>query len=71
MEQETAQYSVEESIIDSVNINLIHFNKNWLVITANLKTSANKMCVIVPYKVDTDSDGNIMLLHIYKNYFLE
>ena len=37
VEQETAQDSTGESSIDSVNINLIHFNKNYLVIAANLK----------------------------------
>ena len=52
-----------------MNINSIHFNKNCFVITANLKTSANLNNVMVPYKVDTDSDGNIMPLHIYKKLF--
>ena len=41
-----------------------------MVITANLKTLSNQVRIIVPYKVDTGSDGNIMPLHIYKNYFL-
>ena len=27
--------------------------------------------VIVPYKEDTSSDGDIMPLHIYKKYFLK
>ena len=42
---------------------------NCSVITANLKTFANKSGIIVPYKVDTGSDGNIMPLHIYKKLF--
>ena len=29
MKQETAQDNAEESNIDSVTINSIHFNKNW------------------------------------------
>ena len=69
VEHETAQGSIEEGSIDSVNINSINFNKNHLVITANLKTSANKSSIIVPYKVDTGSDGNIIPLHIYKKLF--
>ena len=48
-----------------MNINSI----NNLVITANLKTSANKNSVIVSYKVDTGSDGTIMELNMYKKLF--
>ena len=69
VEQETAKDSTEENSIDSVNINSIHFNKNCFVITANLKTSAGKNSAIVPYKVETASDGNIIALHIYKKLF--
>ena len=71
VEQETTQDNAEESNIDSVNINSIHFNKNCLVITVKLKMSAGINNLILPYKLDTVSDGNIMPLHIYKNYFLE
>ena len=70
MEQETAQDNAEESSVYSVNINSVHFNKNHSVITANFKTSGGKICTIVPHKVDTCSDGNIMPLHLYKNDFL-
>ena len=64
VEQDTAQFSVDENSIDLVNINSIHFNKNCSIITANLKMSAGPNNVIVPYKVDTGNDGNIMPLHI-------
>ena len=57
VEQEAAQDSAEENSIDSVNINSIHFNKDYFVITANIKMSAGINNVIVPYKVDTGSDG--------------
>ena len=40
VEQETVQDSEEESSIDPVNINSIHFNKNCLVITTKSKMSA-------------------------------
>ena len=69
MEQEAAKDSAEENSINSVNINPIHFNKNCSVITAIFEMSAGQNNVIVPYKVDTDSIGNIMPLHIYKNVF--
>ena len=69
VEQETAQDSVKESSIDSVNINSIHLNKNNLVVTANLKTLAGKNSTTVPYKVDKGSDGNIAPLHIYNKLF--
>ena len=52
-----------------MNINSIHINKHHPVITANLKNLANKNSVIIPYKVDPGSDGNIMPLHIYKTLF--
>ena len=58
VEQEAAQDSAEESSIDLVNINSIHFNKNCSVLTVNLKTSAGPNNVMVPYKVDMGSDGN-------------
>ena len=38
--QEAAHDSVEGNITDLVNINSIHLNKNYSIITANLKTSA-------------------------------
>ena len=64
VEQETVQDNVRESNIESVSINSIQFNKNHSVLTANLKTSAGQSNIMVPYKTDTGSDGNIMSLHI-------
>ena len=69
VEQEAVQDSAEENIIDMVNINSIHFNKNHSIITANLKMSAGPNNVIVPYKVAIGSNGNIMPLHMYKKLF--
>ena len=45
LEQEAAQDSAGENNIDSVNIISIHFNKNWSIITVNLKTSAGPKMV--------------------------
>ena len=53
-----------------VNINSINFNSKYSIIAANVKeTSSGQDRIIVPYKVDTDSDGNIMPLHIYQKIF--
>ena len=71
VEQEAAQDSAQENRIDSGNINAIHFSKNPSTITAKLKTLVGINYVIVPYKVDTDNDGNIMPLHIYEKLFPE
>ena len=69
VEQEAARDGAEENSIDLVNINSIHFNKNHFILKANLKMSAGPNNVMVPYKVDMGSDGNIMPLHIYKKLF--
>ena len=71
VEQETALDNAEESSIDSVNINSIHFNKNHFVIMAKLKMPAAINNLIVPYKIDTGSESNIMPLHIYNIFFQE
>ena len=68
LEQEPDQH-YEEDLIDTVNINSIIFSK-WSVITANIKASSNKVSIIVPYKADTGSDGNIMPIYLYKTFFL-
>ena len=60
IEQEPDQYNVEEDHIDTVNINSIIFKSKWLAITENLKMSSSQFSIIIPYKVDKDSDGNIM-----------
>ena len=69
MEKETVQDSTEENSTDSVNINSIYFNKNCSIITVNLKTSSGPTNVIIPYKVDTCGNGNIMSLHKHKKLF--
>ena len=58
-----------ENNIDSVSINSVHFNKNSSILTVNLKTLAGANNLMVPYKVDTGSIGNIIPLHIYKKLF--
>ena len=60
----------QETDNEMVNINLVGFNSNHSTIIANLKTPLNKVVITMPYKVDTDSNGNIMPIYMYKNYFL-
>ena len=55
--------------IESVSINSLQFNKNCSVLTAKLKTSAGQNNIIVPYNIDTDSDGNIIPEHMFKKMF--
>ena len=68
IDAEAAQESQDEQIeirsIDSVSL-----NRNQSVITATLDTFAGKNKVKILYKVDTGSEGNIMLFHIFKKIF--
>ena len=50
-------------------MNSIIFNSKQSVITANVKSLSNQVSIIVPDKVDTGSDGNIIPLHLYKRLF--
>ena len=59
----------QEPGIKTVNINSVRCNSNHSAILANLKTSSNKVIIMVSYKVDTGSDGNILPFHIYKKLF--
>ena len=44
-------------------------NKNQSLLTAELETHAGDNKIIVPYKIDTESEGNIVLWHIFKRLF--
>ena len=68
VEQEAVQNDAGENI-ELVSINSIQFNKNQSILTANLKISTDQSNIMVPYKIDTGSNGNIVPLHMYKNYF--
>ena len=69
VQQEAVQDSAGENCIDLVSIKSIQFNKNCSVLTTNLKMSAGQNSIMVPYEVDTDTSGNTMPLHVYKNKF--
>ena len=49
-----------------VNINSVQFNKKHSVLTTKSKTSSDQNSIIVPYKIDTGRNGNIMPEHIFK-----
>ena len=57
---------VDNMNINSININSITFNSRPSVIAANLNTSSSQATSVVPYKVDSGSNGNIMPFHIFK-----
>ena len=68
LEVEVAQ-ETQESEIETVSIDSVHLNKNWPLITAHLETEAGKNIIEIPYKIDTGSESNIMLLYIFKKLF--
>ena len=49
------EYSKDE--IKTVSIDSVHLNKNW------------SLLIIIPYKIDMGSEGNIMPWHIFKRLF--
>ena len=58
-----------EGKIETVSIDSVHMNKNWSLLIAELETHAGNTKIIVPYKIDTGREGNIMPLHIFKRLF--
>ena len=65
IEQEPDLCNVEEDHSDTVDTDLIIFNSKWLAVIVNLKTSSSQVSMMIPYQVDTDSDGNIIPLHLH------
>ena len=52
-----------------ININSITFNSKHSGITANLNTSPSQDTPLLPYKVGSRSNGNIMPFHILNKLF--
>ena len=68
MEQEMSQeYSKGE--IETVSIDSVYMNKNWSMLTAKLEVCAFDNKLTIPYKINTESDSNIMPWYIFKNCF--
>ena len=53
------EYSKGE--IETVSIDSVHMNKNWSLLMAELEMCAGNNKIIILYKIDTGSEGNIML----------
>ena len=50
---------------ESVSINSLYINRKWSLITAKLEMQVGKTALEIPYKIDTNSKGNLMLLYIF------
>ena len=59
----------QEPGIEMVYINSVSSISNHSTIIANLKASFNKATIVMQYKVDMDSDGNIMLFNLFTKLF--
>ena len=65
MEQEVTQEYTEDDL-EMVSINSVCFNNSHSMQTAKLITSVGNNNMVIPYKIDTGSDGNIMPWYILK-----
>ena len=59
----------KEDNIEMVVINSVCMNKSQSMLTAKLHVYTGDNNVIIPYKIDTGSDGNIMPWYIFKKWF--
>ena len=64
---ETSQDSGGE--IKTVTIDLVHLNKNWSLLMVELEMCTGPNKIVIPYKIDTGSKGNIMPWPIFKKLF--
>ena len=68
MEIEASQeYSKGE--IETVSIDSVHLDKNQSLLMVELETHAGANKIVILYKIDMGSEGNIMLWHIFKRLF--
>ena len=63
------EQKVHKGEIETVSVDSVHLNKNQSLITANLEMQAGKNVIETPYKIDTGSEGNIIMLYILKKMF--
>ena len=68
IEQAVSQQYIEDEI-EMVSINSLYMNKNQSMLTAKLETHTGNNKIMIPYKMDTVSDGNIMPWYIFKKLF--
>ena len=48
-----------------VSINSVYVNRKWSSIMAKVEIQVGKAVLEIPYKIDTGSEVNIMLLYIF------
>ena len=58
--------SQEEGEIEEVSINLVYFNNKQSLVTTQLEMQVSGNTIKIPYKIDTGSEGSLMLLYIFK-----
>ena len=66
---QTEQEATNKNHINMITIRSIRSDSKQLVIVAKLVTSWSQNSTIIPYNIDTDSDGNIMPNHIFRILF--
>ena len=54
--------------IEIVSINSLYLNRKWSLIMAHLEMQAGETALEIPYKIDTGSEGNLML-YIFQKLF--
>ena len=55
--------------IETVSIDSFHMNKNWSLLMVELEMHAGPNKIVIPYKIDTGIEDNVMLWHIFKKLF--
>ena len=66
MEQEGTQEYTEDDL-EMVSINSLCFNKSCSMLTTKLKMSVDNNNMVILYKIDTGSEGNIMPWVYFQN----
>ena len=56
---------VQEEDTEIVSINSLYINRKWSLLTAKFEMQVGKTVLKIPYKIDTGSVGNLMLLYIF------
>ena len=59
---------IDEGEIETVSTDSVHLNKNQSLITAKLEMQAGGNTTEITYKIDTGSEGNIILSFMLRKY---
>ena len=68
MEQEVTQEYTEDNL-EAVSTKSVCFNKGCSMLTTKLEMFIGNNNMVIPYKIDTGSDRNIMPWYIFKKLF--